>query len=91
MPLSVSFKGRWVWVWCTFSHTPGSFTQIKKGSLMFVTKNAARKYCNAHGKQLSKEALFELNCRVENILKSACLLCHASKRISPVEITYAKG
>lgn len=58
---------------------------------MYIVVSAAKKRVKAEGKQLSKEALFELNCRVENILKSACELAKGFKRITTTEITHGRG
>lgn len=58
---------------------------------MYLNKKAVRAFVNGNGKQISPDAILELDCRVINILKNSIALSHSFKRITKTEIQYSRG
>ena len=58
---------------------------------MFIRAKAVKEFMKANNKQISKDALFELECRVHNILRNAVKLTPSKHRVSGVEITFANS
>jgi hypothetical protein len=58
---------------------------------MLVSKRAVKQFVNSNGKQISADGVFELECRVNNILRNAMRLAPGKMRVTRTEIQYARG
>ena len=57
---------------------------------MFLNIKACKKLCHERNKQLSKDAIEQLNFRVQAILNSAVLNARGFARITATEIQHTK-
>ena len=57
---------------------------------MFINSKRVKQYLHDHDKQISREGIDALNFKVEAILQSAIRNVRGFKRITPIEINYAK-
>ena len=57
----------------------------------WIKPSKIKKFINGQGRQISRDALFELECRLHNIVSNAVRLAPGKSRITKIEIQYAKG